>query len=36
MVRTWNAASGGGFWQSSSYIQVDIWQGSAWRGLCRA
>ena len=30
------AASGGGFWQSSSYIQVDIWQGSAWRGLCRA
>ena len=35
-VLTWNAASGGGFWQSSSYIQVDIWQGSTWRGLCRA
>ena len=35
-VHTWNAASSGGFWQGSSYIQVDIWQGSAWRGLCRA
>ena len=35
-VRTRNAASGGSFWQSSSYIQVDIWQGSSWRGLYRA
>ena len=35
-VRMWNAASSGGFWQGSSYIQVDIWQGSSWRGLCRA
>ena len=35
-VRTWNAASSGGFWQSSSYIQVDIWLGSTWRSLCRA
>ena len=35
-VRTWNAASGGGFWQGSSYVQVDIRQGSVWRGLCRA
>ena len=35
-VRMWNATSSGGFWQGSSYIQVDIWQGSTWRGLCRA
>ena len=35
-VRTWNAVKSGGFWQGSPYLQVDIWQGSSWRGLCRA
>ena len=25
-----------GFWQGSPYLQVDIRQGSSWRGLCRA
>ena len=32
----WNAASSSGFWQGSPYLQVVIWQGSSWRGLCRA
>ena len=36
MVCMWNAASSGGFWQGSPYLQVDIRQGSSWRGLCRA
>ena len=35
-VCTWNAVSSGGFWQGSPYLQVDIWQGNEWRGLCRA
>ena len=24
-IRTWNAASCGGFWQGGSYIQLDVW-----------
>ena len=35
-VCMWNAASSGGFWQGSPYLQVDIRQGSSWRDLCRA